>query len=111
MLGDDVMTTDTLENPSTQKFHQAHALGGASFAAELDGDSDTGDFGFARTQQEVTFIQDALGLEHDNATLLDAGCGGGRWALELARRGHVVTGIDRDPARIVRARNRALGAG
>jgi SAM-dependent methyltransferase len=111
MLGDDLMTAETLENPSTQKFHQAHALGSAAFAAELDGDGDTGDFGFGRTQQEVGFIQDALALEHDSATLLDAGCGGGRWALELARRGHSVTGIDRDPARIVRARNRALASG
>jgi SAM-dependent methyltransferase len=111
MPGDDVMSTDTLESPSTEKFHQAHALGSASFAAELDGDGDTGDFGFGRTQQEVGFIQDVLGVEQDCATLLDAGCGGGRWALELARRGHKVTGIDRDSARIVRARNRALTHG
>jgi SAM-dependent methyltransferase len=110
-LGNDLMTSETLENPSTQKFHQAHALGNAGYAAELDGDADTGDFGFGRTQQEVTFIQDALGLEQEGANLLDAGCGGGRWALDLARRGHMVTGIDRDPARIVRARNRALTSG
>lgn len=108
--GDDLMTSETLQSPSTQKFHQAHALGNAAFAAELDGDADTGDFGFGRTQQEVTFLQDVLGLEHEGATLLDAGCGGGRWALDLARRGHLVTGIDRDPARIVRARNRALAS-
>jgi SAM-dependent methyltransferase len=111
-LGDqELMTSETLQSPSTQKFHQAHALGNAGYAAELDGDADTGDFGFGRTQQEVTFIQDALGLEQEGATLLDAGCGGGRWALELARRGHMVTGIDSDPARIVRARNRALTSG
>ena len=110
-LGEELMTSETLESPSTQKFHQAHALGNAGYAAELDGDVDTGDFGFGRTQQEVTFLQDALGLEQEGATLLDAGCGGGRWALDLARRGHLVTGIDRDPARIVRARNRALTSG
>jgi len=98
---DDRMTTDTLESPA------------AAFAAELDGDldRDTGDFGFGHTQQDVAFLTDALGLEHGSATLLDAGCGGERWALELARRGHVVTGIDRDPARIVRARHRALASG
>src|SRR5690606_5922568 len=98
---DDRMTTDTLESPA------------AAFAAELDGDldRDTGDFGFGHTQQDVAFLTDALGLEHGSATLLDAGCGGGRWALELARRGDVVTGIDRDPARIVRARHRALASG
>ena len=31
------------------------------------------------------------------ATLLDAGCGTGRYAVELARRGYVVEGIDRSP--------------
>jgi SAM-dependent methyltransferase len=31
------------------------------------------------------------------ATLLDAGCGTGRYARELARRGYVVEGIDRSP--------------
>jgi SAM-dependent methyltransferase len=110
-LGSELMTSETVESPSTQQFHQAHALGNANYAAELDGDADTGDFGFGRTQQEVTFLQDVLGFEQEGATILDAGCGGGRWALELARRGHMVTGIDRDPARIVRARNRALTNG
>src|SRR5687768_15511149 len=116
--GEELMTSETLESPSTQKFHQAHALGNAGYAAELDGDVDTADFGFGRTQQEVTFIQDVLGLEQEpsaprgqGANLLDAGCGGGRWALDLVRRGHLVTGIDKDPARIVRARNRALTSG
>jgi SAM-dependent methyltransferase len=31
------------------------------------------------------------------ATVLDAGCGTGRYAVELARRGYVVEGIDRSP--------------
>ena len=31
------------------------------------------------------------------ATLLDAGCGTGRYAVELARRGYVVAGIDQSP--------------
>ena len=31
------------------------------------------------------------------ATILDAGCGTGRYAIELARRGYVVQGIDRSP--------------
>jgi SAM-dependent methyltransferase len=31
------------------------------------------------------------------ATLLDAGCGTGRYAAELARRGYVVDGVDRSP--------------
>ena len=36
--------------------------------------------------------------------VLEAGCGTGRVALELARRGHQVTGIDIDPSMIVEAR-------
>jgi 2-polyprenyl-3-methyl-5-hydroxy-6-metoxy-1,4-benzoquinol methylase len=31
------------------------------------------------------------------ANLLDAGCGTGRYAAELARRGYLVEGIDRSP--------------
>jgi SAM-dependent methyltransferase len=34
------------------------------------------------------------------ADILDAGCGTGRYAVELARRGYVVTGVDQSPALI-----------
>jgi SAM-dependent methyltransferase len=37
------------------------------------------------------------------ASLLDAGCGTGRYAVALARRGFVVTGIDRSPALLAEA--------
>jgi SAM-dependent methyltransferase len=40
------------------------------------------------------------------AALLDAGCGTGRYAMELARRGFAVTGIDRSPAMLAEARPR-----
>jgi SAM-dependent methyltransferase len=40
-------------------------------------------------------------------TILDAGCGTGRVAIELARRGHAVVGIDVDPALLERARAKA----
>ena len=36
--------------------------------------------------------------------ILDAGCGTGRLAVELARRGHTVTGVDLDPDMVERAR-------
>jgi SAM-dependent methyltransferase len=38
------------------------------------------------------------------ATVLDAGCGTGRVAIELARRGVVVVGVDRDPSMLSTAR-------
>ena len=37
------------------------------------------------------------------ATLLDAGCGTGRYAIELSRHGYVVRGIDRSPALVAQA--------
>jgi len=45
------------------------------------------------------------------AMLLDAGCGTGRYAVELARRGFVVTGVDRSPALLAEAEARARAAG
>ncbi len=39
--------------------------------------------------------------------MLDAGCGTGRVAIELARRGHHVVGVDSDPAMLDLARNKA----
>jgi SAM-dependent methyltransferase len=42
------------------------------------------------------------------ATLLDAGCGTGRYALELARRGYVVEGVDLSPELIAVAAQAAV---
>lgn len=39
--------------------------------------------------------------------VLDAGCGTGRVAIELARRGFTVTGVDADPAMLAAARAKA----
>lgn len=43
--------------------------------------------------------------------VMDAGCGTGRVALELARRGHTVTGIDLDPSMLIPARDAAAAEG
>jgi SAM-dependent methyltransferase len=45
------------------------------------------------TDQEVGFLVDALGLE-PGQRVLDVGCGPGRHAHEMARRGLVVHGVD-----------------
>jgi SAM-dependent methyltransferase len=42
-------------------------------------------------------------------SVLDAGCGTGRVAIELSRRGHAVVGVDVDPAMLEAARRKAPG--
>lgn len=48
-----------------------------------------------------------LVLTFSPATVLDAGCGTGRVAIELARRGVEVVGVDVDPSMLATARHRA----
>lgn len=60
------------------------------------------------TAQEVAFLVDALELE-PGMRVLDVGCGPGRHALELARRGIEVTGIDLSPDFVALAREAAAG--
>lgn len=61
------------------------------------------------TRQEVDFILGALRLA-PGAKVLDVGCGPGRHALELARRGYAVHGIDLSPEFIALAREAAAAA-
>jgi 2-polyprenyl-3-methyl-5-hydroxy-6-metoxy-1,4-benzoquinol methylase len=56
----------------------------------------------ALTHSEVDFVEQALGLRED-AAVLDVACGGGRHALELARRGYAVEGVDASAALVVYA--------
>lgn len=58
------------------------------------------------TREEVDFILEALGLRGDER-VLDLACGFGRHALELARRGYSVVGVDVTPAYIADARSTA----
>ncbi|HEY1444365.1 MAG TPA: class I SAM-dependent methyltransferase [Acidimicrobiales bacterium] len=51
----------------------------------------------------------ALVASYRPATVLDAGCGTGRVAIELARRGHDVVGTDVDPSMLEAARAKAPG--
>jgi len=58
----------------------------------------------AEIHGEVDLVE-ALLQEHGlTGAVLDAGCGTGRVAVELAARGHAVTGVDLDPALLDAAR-------
>jgi SAM-dependent methyltransferase len=52
-------------------------------------------------------LVDALLREHGGRRVLDAGCGTGRVAIELAARGYDVVGVDLDPGMLASARRKA----
>ncbi len=75
---------------------------------------------FAETYDREAFTQGTAGecdfFESEIAgdrsvSILDIGCGTGRHAIELSRRGYRVTGIDLSPSQIERARAKAAAAG
>ncbi len=66
---------------------------------------------FARgTVQEVDFIEQELGRDR-TIRILDVGCGTGRHAVELAKRGYTVTGIDLSRSLLDSARKKAQQTG
>jgi SAM-dependent methyltransferase len=62
------------------------------------------------TIAEVDFLVEALGLSPGSA-VLDVGCGTGRHAIELARRGYCVTGLDLSAGMLEQAKSKARAAG
>jgi SAM-dependent methyltransferase len=64
----------------------------------------------AGTLGEVDFLEKEF--NHDKTKcILDIGCGTGRHAIELAKRGYTVTGIDLSAAQLARAGQKATEAG
>jgi SAM-dependent methyltransferase len=57
------------------------------------------------------FAREEEGREPPYGAALDLGCGSGIWAVELARRGWQVTGVDFVPKALRRARSRAEETG
>jgi SAM-dependent methyltransferase len=62
------------------------------------------------TKGEVDFIEKEIGT-NKTVHILDIGCGTGRHAIELAKRGYKVTGIDLSMDQLARAREKAGIAG
>ncbi|GAA3464414.1 class I SAM-dependent methyltransferase [Saccharothrix longispora] len=60
------------------------------------------------TVEEVDFVEERLGLA-PRSRVLDVPCGSGRHSLELARRGHRVTGVDLSAEAIGHARRSSAG--
>ena len=63
-------------------------------------------------REECAMVEQAMGTHgiHPGASVLDIGCGTGGHAFELASRGYRVTGVDRSPSMIERAKGK-LGEG
>lgn len=62
------------------------------------------------TRAEADFIESSLALK-PGAKVLDVPCGEGRLSLQLASRGHLVTGVDMTPHFLRIARSKAAQAG
>jgi 2-polyprenyl-3-methyl-5-hydroxy-6-metoxy-1,4-benzoquinol methylase len=62
------------------------------------------------TVGEVDFIEKEIDF-HKGVRILDIGCGTGRHAIELARRGYDVVGVDLSEDQLQRARANAIEAG
>lgn len=63
----------------------------------------------ARAPEEVDRILDLI--EFGPTSILDLACGPGRHTVEFAKRGYQITGVDRSPYLLSRARQRAEAAG
>jgi 2-polyprenyl-3-methyl-5-hydroxy-6-metoxy-1,4-benzoquinol methylase len=59
------------------------------------------------TLQEVSFIEQEIGFDKKKR-ILDVGCGTGRHAIELAKRGYSITGIDLSESQLKRAEEKAI---
>ena len=60
------------------------------------------------TLGECDFIENEINSDR-SLKILDVGCGTGRHAIELSKRGYTVTGIDLSETQLARAREKAEG--
>jgi SAM-dependent methyltransferase len=66
-------------------------------------------YGHGEEKEEVAQL--LTWYRRSSSRILDLGCSGGLHALELARRGHRVVGVDREPSAVALANSRAEGEG
>lgn len=86
------------------------------FATEGDGLAAVCSYGMPAFYNRVIHSCQRLALEpwlrvRPGTSVLDVGCGVGRWSRELASRGAQVTGIDLSPTMIAQAKQRAAAQG
>lgn len=62
------------------------------------------------TSGECDFIENEIGFDK-SLKILDVGCGTGRHAIELTKRGYTVTGIDLSESQLARAAEKAAAEG
>ncbi len=85
----------------TSRWQQTGAPRGADYDARWQAMAESGQ----NIHGEADLVESLLpGVDH---RVLDAGCGTGRVAIELARRGHRVWGVDSDPRMLKSARAKA----
>ena len=84
----------------SDRWQQSDAPRGAAYDDRFDRLAATG----ADVHGEAAFVD-----SYGPGSVLDAGCGTGRVAIELSRRGHHVVGVDVDPAMLAEARRKAPG--
>lgn len=83
----------------TTRWQLSEATRGDEYDAQWDSLAASGQ----NIHGEADLVQSLLTVA-GGRTVLDAGCGTGRVAIELARRGVAVTGLDADPAMLKTAR-------
>ena len=86
------------------------------FAVEGEGLAAVCSYGMPAFYNRVVDLSQRLALApwlrvRPGTSVLDVGCGVGRWCRELARRGARVTGVDFSPTMIAEARRRAAARG
>lgn len=102
------MSTDERDGPAPENRWLAETGGrrGASYAARFRQLQARGE----AVHGEAEAVQRLLdGIGRSLGSVLDAGCGTGRIAQELARRGHEVAGVDLDASMLAEARKEAPG--